>query len=353
MESSRCRLSVFGVFGGVLALSIALTSGACSDTSPSAHREKVADPAPQVLDETEIVQGVPSRGKDPGVVALRIGSGLCTASLIAKDVVLTARHCVAESAEAVECPAQGRQVFRDHDPGKIEVLLGDRVEGQEAVARGLEIIAPAGVTLCEADIALVVLDRPIANVKPLGVSVAGLARGDNVRSVGFGRLSDDGPAGFKLVREGVRVLDVTPAEFTIGEATCQGDSGGPAMNEDTGEVVGVVSRGGPSCQASNVHNVYTRVDAYAWLIDVALARSGLYDRKAADAGPKGAARASGDKPTSDVGNACTDGEGCATGICLLAGDAGYCTRRCGEGTRCPSGYHCQKVQEQSVCAKAR
>jgi Trypsin len=253
----------------------------------------------------------------------------------------------------VECPAQGRQVYRDHDPASIEVLLGDRAEGQDAVARGLEIVAPSGATLCEADIALVVLDRPIANIKPLGVGVGGIAVGDTVRSVGFGRTSDQGAAGFKLVRESVPVLGVTPAEFTVGEATCQGDSGGPAIDEESGEVVGVVSRGGPSCQGSDVHNVYTRVDTYAWLVDMALARSGAYDKKSADAGPKGAPRANGEKPTTDMGNACNDGAGCATGMCLVSGKAGYCTRRCGDGTRCPARYNCRKVERDSVCVKVR
>jgi hypothetical protein len=344
MTHTAIRVSVLVLLGAM----------ACSERDPSPASKNDEPSGPEALDETEIVKGVPSRGKDPAVVALRIGDqALCTGSLIAKDVVLTARHCVAQASQSVECPAQGRQVYRDHDPASIEVLVGDRAEGQEAVARGLEIVAPSGATLCDADIALVILDRPIANVKPLGVAVTGIAVGDTVRSVGFGRMGDSGPAGFKLVRESVRVLGVTPAEFTIGEATCQGDSGGPAIHEESGEVVGVVSRGGPSCQGSDVHNVYTRVDSYAWLIDMALARSGLYDKKSADAGPKGAPRANSDKPASDMGNACSEGAGCATGLCLVSGPAGYCTRRCGEGTRCPARFNCRKIENESVCVKVR
>jgi secreted trypsin-like serine protease len=53
----------------------------------------------------------------------------------------------------------------------------------------------------------------------------------------------------------------------VDHATCRGDSGGPAIDAHTGEVVGVVSRGG-SCSADGNH-VYTRVDAYAGLAYVA------------------------------------------------------------------------------------
>jgi secreted trypsin-like serine protease len=51
-----------------------------------------------------------------------------------------------------------------------------------------------------------------------------------------------------------------PREFEVDVATCRGDSGGPAIDMRTGEIVGVVSRGG-SCWTPGNH-VYTRVDAY-------------------------------------------------------------------------------------------
>ena len=58
-------------------------------------------------------------------------------------------------------------------------------------------------------------------------------------------------------------LDTSAREFLVGEATCQGDSGGPALDEASGEIVGVVSRGGPACDAANAHNIYTRTDAFS------------------------------------------------------------------------------------------
>ncbi len=128
-------------------------------------------------------------------------------------------------------------------------------------------------------IAIIVLDQAVKMAKPLPVRTHGVAQGDRVRAVGFGRTGDHGAAGTKLVREHVRVLSVTAAELTVGEATCQGDSGGPALDESTGEVVGVVSRGGPSCEGAGVHNIYTRVDAFSWLVEEAFAKVAGLDRE--------------------------------------------------------------------------
>jgi secreted trypsin-like serine protease len=60
-----------------------------------------------------------------------------------------------------------------------------------------------------------------------------------------------------------------PREFEVDHATCRGDSGGPALDARTGEIVGVVSRGG-SCTARGNH-VYTRIDAYQKLAGSAFA----------------------------------------------------------------------------------
>jgi secreted trypsin-like serine protease len=44
-------------------------------------------------------------------------------------------------------------------------------------------------------------------------------------------------------------------EFEVGKSICRGDSGGPAISEETGAVIGVVSRGG-SCDEDFGH-IYT------------------------------------------------------------------------------------------------
>ncbi|MBX3207584.1 MAG: S1 family peptidase [Labilithrix sp.] len=322
-------------------------------------------PASPRADRVEIVAGVPNRGRDPAVVAIDIGGeGLCSGVLISPRLVLTARHCVSRTATLIACPPSGVQVFEDRAPTDLAILVGEDVVSARRVARGIGVLAPSGVTLCDADIAVIVLDEPIVTAKPLALRKRGPAAGDHIRAVGFGRPGDTDPAGTKLLREHVRVLSVSTAEFTVGEATCQGDSGGPALDEDTGEVLGVVSRGGPQCEGADVYNIYTRVDTYAWLMEEAFARVAEVElEEKVDAGAKSpsakaAKRGTKGKPPSDVGGPCESGSDCAAGVCITEalpsgqGDRRYCSRPCGSGDRCPTRYHCKTMAGLAVGSSA-
>jgi hypothetical protein len=158
----------------------------------------------------------------------------------------------------------------------------------------------------------------------------------------------------------VRVLGTTSTEFQVGEATCSGDSGGPALDEATGEIVGVVSRGGPSCDGPGVHNIYTRVDVFSALVDEALRRAEDTGQDppdadggvlaVPDAGKKSSGAPGSHKPPSDMGSACESGADCSSGLCVSEHGRRYCSRSCGQGDRCPAHFGCTKATSgASVC----
>jgi hypothetical protein len=209
--------------------------------------------------------------------------------MVAPNLVLTARHCVAKAITAMPaCDSlghshNGAHIGPDIDPSQIGVYTGQRVSvmSDPPRARGIQTVHPSTRVLCDADVSFVVLDHVLDDVTILPLKLdASVESGDWVIPVGFGG-GIENEIGTRMPRSTSPVLSVGPGantttgavlgphEFEVDTATCRGDSGGPAIDVRTGEIVGVVSRGG-SCVASGNH-VYTRVDAYAGLAQLAFA----------------------------------------------------------------------------------
>jgi S1-C subfamily serine protease len=225
--------------------------------------------------------------REPAVVAVAATEGdkftLCSGALVARNLILTARHCISKAITTnPSCDAAGRShngahVDTDLDPGLIAIYAGPKVRpGVDApLARGSRTLHPSGAVLCDADVAYIVLDRPIYNLPVLPIrSHAPVTEGDVVVPIGFGG-GVQNLIGTRVPRRSSEVLTTGPGantktgavlgprEFEVDSATCRGDSGGPAIDVRTGEIVGVVSRGG-SCKERGNH-VYTRVDGFAKL----------------------------------------------------------------------------------------
>jgi hypothetical protein len=227
-----------------------------------------------------------------GVVALTTTredgeTTLCSGALVAPNLVLTARHCVARTVTTTPtCDVRGRShngahLTEDVDPSRVAVHIGPRVPGAgPPAARGLSTVHPTSPILCDSDVAFVVLDRDVPlPVLPMRLA-AGVRVGDWVVPVGFGG-GPSGDVGVRVPRRASRVLFVGPGrnprtgavlgprELEVEAETCRGDSGGPALDLVTGEIVGVISRGG-SCDRPGNH-VYTRLDAFSRLAALSLA----------------------------------------------------------------------------------
>ncbi len=225
-------------------------------------------------------------------------NALCTGTLIAPNLILTARHCIASTPTSIACATStfGTNVAPS---AVIASPCSDVLSPSCTTWYGVrQISTPGRNTFCGQDIALLELTSTVAGVTPATPLLTPMTdpavMGQAFTAMGFGQTSfaESNSSGVRRILPNVNLLCVSgygdpaydcntvanwpyPAEeFLGGAGLCPGDSGSSAFEQrsyDRGEVlsVGVASRAGRDAQNNCVYSVYTRTDSHAALIRAA------------------------------------------------------------------------------------
>ncbi|MBO8184444.1 serine protease [Streptomyces sp. DW4-2] len=268
-QDTRKHLKRVTAVGAVALAAFSLSPSVASaipDDGPGGHR----DPGATVVGGTKAGQG-----EFPFMVRLSMG---CGGSLLTKDIVLTAAHCVDGSGPDTSITATGGVVDLEDPAAK--------------TAKSTEVVQAPGYDGTGKDWALIKLNKPIDQPTLPIAEDASYNKGE-FTIAGWGADQEGGRQQRYLLKAQVPFVDdatcktaysnlVADEELCAGKMdtggvdTCQGDSGGPMFRkDDAGEFVqvGIVSWG-DGCARPGKPGVYTEVSTFAKDIQAAAGKLG-------------------------------------------------------------------------------
>jgi len=234
-------------------------------------------------------------------------AALCTATLVAPNLIVTARHCVSNVDSTTACaqdgtPVGGSMIHGNRVAANFAVFIGqngiapDSNVEANAAARGKTVIVDSATSVCNHDVAFLILDRNLtAPVSPIRMGAP--AAGENVAVVGWGINETGALVTARSVRKDIPLIGIGPApypnnaswgygdaEWMTGESACSGDSGAPAF-APSGAIVGISARAGngeakdpnnmaSTCLGANAHAVYTQLGKFEKLVTFAFEKAG-------------------------------------------------------------------------------
>lgn len=304
-------------------------------------------------------------------------AGICSGALIAPNLVVSARHCVQQTDEQIDCATS---VFGSAMPGNIYVTTDPDFTTATHWHAVSKINVPTPTAVCGNDISLITLSdnvpaaeaplvRPLIqypittkslySLKVTAIGFGNTSAGSGASGAGLRRIKqniamecDDGDPRLKLACSGVydagSASQISTNEFITGPGTCQGDSGSSAYDETAFEAgnywsFGVLSRGGESgstCQDA----IYTRLDKWHDLIvqvaEAAAASGGYPVPDWTKPGPPlpdpDAGSTQPQTGTGQLGDSCNANTDCQSKTC----QGSICTQSCDDSNPCPDGYSC-------------
>jgi len=354
---------------GCMTLSTLLALG-CADAN---HDDPVGSATQTILNGDAIAVG-----QFPTVVAVVVGQGgLCTGTLVAPDVVVTAAHCLSPAVLGYSNQAEVTQLTQ------VVFDSTNVFSGQGRAIRAVETLPiPTFTRPGQPDVGIVRLAESVTDRTPTPVNTdpSVIAVGTEVTMVGYG-LTEDGQSGagfFLKGRESTACSSygVSDQMFmcfsqTAGLGKCSGDSGGPSfgMVDGVETLIGITSFGDQNCEFFGAD---FRVDAGRAFLEANVPEIFCIDDGLCDAacGQGGRAADPDCAPACIVDNDCEGdnyctadgacepspfspgglgaecGEGlpaCVNGQCASGGDGSLCTTTCASSDECPDGFKCNQV----------